>query len=430
MNKYVILPGCDDGNRGDQALVWETVKIAKQSGFDGKYYMLCAPEDMLHSTKEDIQGLSPILAHPGRKSSGIDNQKYGLKLILSWGMVAAKDYIMSKLILWKFTRSLLLKYLSPEIRNTVKIIQDCDACFVKGGGFLHSYGSLTEIYQIYFFLYHILLAQSLGKKVYIMPNSFGPFIAPTVKYQVRKALKKCELVLSRESISQKMLEEIGVPNLLYPDLAFGLKKRVGDACVDELKNLKLKQNRALVGITVRPYRFPGSSCPENDYKNYIDAFTNMGRWLYENNYFPVFIEHVVSKGKHESDIECIKTVTENLNPSQYAVISNPEYDCRDMKYIYSQMDLVIGTRFHSVIFTLSEGIPCIAVAYGGNKGLGIMNDLSLDNYVLKIEDISFEKLKDIFNLIIKNESGYKNEIKNQIDLINMRLNQIPDLIKS
>ena len=39
MNKYIVLPDCSDLNRGDQALVWETIRLAKDAGFDGKYYI-------------------------------------------------------------------------------------------------------------------------------------------------------------------------------------------------------------------------------------------------------------------------------------------------------------------------------------------------------------------------------------------------------
>lgn len=429
MSKYVILPGCDDGNRGDQALVWETIKLAKQAGFDGEYFMLCPPENMANSKNENIKRLSPVLEHPGRKASGIDNTKYGFKLMLNWGLVAVKDYIASKLILWRFTRKLFLKRFSDEVQKTVNTFLECDACFVKGGGFLHSYGSLVEIYQMYFFLYHISLATALGKKVYIMPNSYGPFKAPTVKRQIKKALKKCELVLSRESISQKMLEEIGVSNLLYPDLAFGLEKREND-CMKELKISCDKEKRKMVGITVRPYRFPDSENPNEQYKKYIDAFSNMAKWLYDNNFMPIFVEHVYSNGKNESDIQAITDTVQNLDAGHYAVISNHDFDCRDMKYIYSNMDYVIGTRFHSVIFTLSEIVPCVAVAYGGNKGVGIMKDLSLDDYLIKIEDVSFDKLKDSFEKMVENSQSYKEIMAAHMNEIKEKYNELSDLMKN
>ena len=38
--KYVIIPGCSDLNRGDQALVWETKRLAEDAGFKGDYYLV------------------------------------------------------------------------------------------------------------------------------------------------------------------------------------------------------------------------------------------------------------------------------------------------------------------------------------------------------------------------------------------------------
>ena len=43
---YLILPGCDDTNRGDQALIWQTVAIARAAGYDGgsEYFDISLPK--------------------------------------------------------------------------------------------------------------------------------------------------------------------------------------------------------------------------------------------------------------------------------------------------------------------------------------------------------------------------------------------------
>ena len=38
MSKYLVIPPCSDFNRGDQALVWETVRFAKDAGYNGDFY--------------------------------------------------------------------------------------------------------------------------------------------------------------------------------------------------------------------------------------------------------------------------------------------------------------------------------------------------------------------------------------------------------
>jgi colanic acid/amylovoran biosynthesis protein len=176
MDKFVILPTCSDLNRGDQALVWQTMDMAKKAGCDGTFYMLASDKD---STKQSqaigIRILAPILKHPSRKFKSQDNNEYNLKLIVKWGSVAIVDLLVSLFLLIRFTRMIIFPLLPKNEKQTLKTIEESNACFVKGGGFIHSSGKITDSYTVYYQLFHILLAQSLNKPVYVMPNSFGPF---------------------------------------------------------------------------------------------------------------------------------------------------------------------------------------------------------------------------------------------------------------
>ncbi len=409
MKKYVILPECDDGNRGDQALVWQTKQIAENAGYIGQYYMLCEANSVMHSKDMNIKAICPVLRHPGRKSKSKDNSKYDIKLLVRWGLVAMGDYLYSKLLLNRVTRPIVKRFLPKDIKKSYDIFEESEAFFVKGGGFIHSYGGITDIYQIYFFMYHIRLALSMKKPVYIMPNSFGPFNAPTVKRQVRKVLSKCQLVCSRESISQKALLDIGVDNVLYPDLAFALNKN--EVVIDELAEIsKMAGERKLIALTARPYRFNGSENSDERYENYIKTLKKTCDWLYENGFFPVLTEQVISHMKNESDISGIKDISKHLDKQKHYVFSNHKYSCADLKKFYSQMYFTIGTRFHSVIFSLAERVPCIAITYGGNKGQGIMRDLGLSEYAVPIEEVSYEQLIYKIEFLLDNYSSYQEKI--------------------
>ncbi|MFW6016293.1 MAG: polysaccharide pyruvyl transferase family protein, partial [bacterium] len=78
---------------------------------------------------------------------------------------------------------------------------------------------------------------------------------------------------------------------------------------------------------------------------------------------------------------------------------------------YSLFDYIVGTRFHSVIFSLSNSIPGIAISYAGNKSYGIMHDIGLDEYVIDIREVSYNLLKEKFDSLINNEIDVKNKIK-------------------
>lgn len=417
MNKYLIVPGCSDLNRGDQALVWETRKLMEESGFLGEYYLTSEQnEPVIQSIEKGFKVVIPILEHPSRKFKKKDNINYSLSLKIKWGTVAFFDLIISLMIFIKPFRQIIKKFVSAEKRHSIKVIENVDAVIMKGGGLLQTYGGLSSTYSMFFWVYPLLLAHVLRKPVYIMPNSFGPFKGPLVKWIAKLALNKSKMVLCRENLSKDLLkQELNIEAKTTADLAFYLKTH-STLKEDILKLYNLPTDRKIVAITVRPYRFPGIQNPEKAYKKYKSDIAAFAEWLYDNGYMPAFVEHTLAINEHEDDGKCIKGILEILDSSKYRFISDDNLDCIDLKTIYSYFDYIIGTRFHSVIFSFGTGVPGIAISYIGNKAIGIMNDIGLSEFVVKIEDVSFELLKNLFIKLNYNE----NLIREKISIYNNR----------
>ena len=72
---------------------------------------------------------------------------------------------------------------------------------------------------------------------------------------------------------------------------------------------------------------------------------------------------------------------------------------------------MIGTRFHSVIFALNSGTPSLAIAYGGNKAYGIMQEIGLSKYVYPIEDLQPKRLVADTKFILNDNSFYLDKLK-------------------
>ena len=406
MDEYIILPGCDDTNRGDQALIWETVELAKAAGFRGHFSMIATEACGRQSRSIGIDSLAYLLPHPSmHATSGEDNRSYGASLKFKWAVAALVDLLIAFPLSKKPVRNLAVKMLSAEQKKTFETFKKAKAAFVKGGGFLHAYGGVADTYKIYFFLYHINLALSMGIPVYVMPNSYGPFVGFACRRMVQKCLRKCRVVYSRESVSQQVLREsCGIESILSRDLAMYLEKdHAFDAeeCFAR-KGIVLHPGK-MVGITVRPYRFPGKQNAEELYGNYKRAVSGLIIWLKENGYHPVLIEHVFAKNYHERDIICINEIVEMLCAKGYTVdvFSALELNCKQMKSVYGMMDYLVGTRFHSVIFSATEGVPAIAITYGGNKGEGIMKDMGLSDYALPIDQLTEHGLIDKFKALVR-----------------------------
>lgn len=411
--KYLILPGCDDSNRGDQALIWETVELARTAGYNGDYYMLADNENCIQSKKKKIRNVEPILIHPSEHFKNNKNTTYSLMLKLKWAFVSVLDFVIAEPLVHHKVRKIVLPFYPRRVKKRIAVFQQARAAFVKGGGFLHAYGGITDTYKIYYFLYHIRLAESFGIPVYVLPNSFGPFNAPFVAKMIKMVLKKCKCIMAREEISKNTLvNECALSVFKYSDLAFYLKRDEHFNAVEYLRKRNVPvYEKECVGITMRPYRFDGMVDGEKRYQKYIQSLTECIDWLNQQGYFPVLIEHVYSTLEHENDMSCIKSVVNKLNKScEYSVFSDRSLNCEQLKSIYGCMNYLIGTRFHSVIFSLAQEVPCIAITYGGNKGKGIMSDMELSRYAIPISDISGKALIDRFQELIKEKEEVKKRI--------------------
>ena len=419
MEEYgIIVTGATDCNRGDQALNWQAKKVLKDSfGIEKVYVLKFGNENLSQSEQQGLVLVDPILRHPSdhikHKKSNI---KYSILLKVIWGFFAVFDWAKSKLLLSKLFSPIGYFLLSKKQKETHQIIKGASVAVVKGGGFLHSYGKLTDAYTIYYMLYHMKLAERLGKKVVVLPNSYGPFKGPTVKRQINNVLSKCVYLSTRESISQETLKEMGLKSLQHFDMAFTLES-IKTAATHAAKEKLNIQDGKIVGITVRPYRFPDSNNPEAAYLGYKNSIKQFVIWLQNNHFRPVFVEHTFSDNAHENDRVCIDEI-EDLLPERIDVLSDRNMNCMELKHMYSNFYCVVGTRFHSVIFALSENVPCLAISYSGNKAPGIMSDLGLNEYCLSANDLRGDNLIEKFKLLVYNEAAYKeklSELKCSVD---------------
>ena len=305
-------------------------------------------------------------------------------------------------------RSMGEMFLNQKERDTLNAFKGCDAVFVKGGGFIHSYGSVTDPYFVYFATYHIRLAEAYGKKVFVLPNSVGPLKNAQARSIAVKSLKRCTLATMRENISKQFLDSLDVNSKLYPDLGFFLKPSETDMR-DYLTAHGVPVDRKKVVMTLRPYRFQGFENAEQLFTNYIQGFVNLVGYLVNKGYHVTFMAHTLGPSSHEDDRIAIKDVVNVLSErikKSTSYIEDFELTCKDIEKIYSYYDYMVGTRFHSVIFSLNVGVPAIAIAYGGNKGKGIMNVLGNDDFSIDMDKVHDNNLINMFDELESGRDAY------------------------
>ena len=130
--------------------------------------------------------------------------------------------------------------------------------------------------------------------------------------------------------------------------------------------------------------------------------------------------HTLGPSSHEDDRLAIREVAETL-PKDLSVhtsyIEDYNLTCKDVEKIYSYFDYMVGTRFHSVIFALNVEVPSIAIAYGGNKGKGIMNVLGNDDYSIDMDKIDESTLISVFDNLERNREAYLKKLQKKKEII-------------
>lgn len=432
MKKILIIPANTDLNRGDQALIWESARLVEDIyGKDNVSFSVIASNEgeaselQKHQTAAlGFKFVPALLNHPSRKfkHNNDDSKAYTKGTMLKWGIQAILDYLHTFMLLSKCSavRRFGQCFLNTSEKDTLHAFTESDAIFVKGGGFLHSYGAVTDPYFIYFLTYHIRLAIALGKKVYMLPNSIGPLKNPIARRIAIKALKGCKLVTVRENISRDFLGSIGIFSELFPDLGFFLKP-----IEKNMDNYLAKRGVPIEGkkvvLTLRPYRFQGYDNSDRLYENYLNGTVRLVEHLHAKGYHTSFLAHTLGPSAHEDDRLAIKEVISRLDDDDRKNISYLEdinLTCRDVEKIYSSFDYMIGTRFHSVIFSLNVNVPSIAIAYGGNKGKGIMNILGNDAFSIDMDKIREDSLMNLFDKLEHERGNYLHNLTEKRQVIN------------
>lgn len=416
MKKVLIIPSNTDLNRGDQTLIWESARLAESVYQEEPldiYLMDSENEDQVRQTRKlGYKLISPILKHPSRV---YDNHKvgYDIKTLILWGMCAVYDYFRTRLLITKcrYINKLALSLFDKEEKKSIKLFQECDAVFVKGGGFLHSYGKFTDPYQFYYYLFDYKLAIHYNKPVILLPNSIGPLKNKFAKRMLENTLNRCALVYTRESVSQDyVVSNTSVKSMQSLDLAF-YQQSSDKEFTDYLRMKGINPENKNIAITLRPYRFPGSENPVDKYNKYCRSIRDFIKVLRREGFYVTMVAHTLGPSAHENDCDAIQDVLNictGIDGITY--INDKNLNCREMQKIYSYFDCVVGTRFHSVIFALNSLVPTIAITYGGNKGVGIMKDLGLSKYSLPIENVTSEKLSSMFSDLMRNKENFKENV--------------------
>ncbi|HEU4914291.1 MAG TPA: polysaccharide pyruvyl transferase family protein [Candidatus Saccharimonadales bacterium] len=319
----------------------------------------------------------------------------------AWRKLAYVAWMIPATLLWAvwLRRAGRNLPLPAEMRAVAQTYASADMAVAVGGGYLRSRKGLANRLNVPLLLHPLVLCRILGKPTILYSQSVGPFMYAYEGWMAAAVLKRLTCVMLREDISLTLLAKLGVRHNTERtvDSGFLLKAR-GSVAVR--KQYHIPDNVLLVGVTVRSWL---DSQAQTAYEKAVAAA--LDGVVATCGAHVLFIPQVTAH-RGDDDREASKRVRNYMRHARAASVITGEPDHTGIKAIYDKLDVLLGTRFHSVIFSLTSHVPVLAIEYE-HKTSGIMHDLGLGEWVVKIEEINAAALTRKLRQLIQNRGKYR-----------------------
>lgn len=297
-------------------------------------------------------------------------------------------------------------------------------------------------------LYKDMIAQKLGKPIFMVAGSPGPFNDERTKQLAKIVFKNFTAVTNREPISSIVLKENGFDTTNITDLAcpaFLFEPAKGEN-IDKLiseEKIIIKE-RPTVGFIICGWNFlegPFDKWPRNDsdYEVFAKAVEYINNELgarvclmSHSNGFP--IPPAEFKLIHGRDYPIIKQLQKVLNDRGIAkdvFALDGVYDAWTTKAIISNFDMLVSGRVHATVAGFSQCVPTVVIDYGHEpKAHKLQGFAIVAGQEMYVSDPSKEsdlinKIKDCW----KNRESVKIDLKKRIPIVKEKAKENFRLIK-
>ena len=240
----------------------------------------------------------------------------------------------------------------------------------------YTFGSNWGILANLLAAYRGAAACRLGRQIYFMPQSFGPFEWKGIRGKIadryiKRWLDDAAMMFGREQEGCELLRRrYDFRNVKYaPDLVLtnqGVDRAALFKCAPQPRPGEQKDKSGWqkglymeepeipdivphsVGVVpnVRNDRYGGAKQMDALYRRVIDRLLDLGRTVY-------VIRHAVQDG------ECCRRIKAFYENEERVVLLNDEMDCFTYSALAARFDYLVASRYHAVVHAYKEGTPCI-----------------------------------------------------------------------
>lgn len=254
----------------------------------------------------------------------------------------------------------------------------------------------------------------LGKKLILLPQTYGPFKNPMTRKMAKYIFKRASAVYARDHSGVEYVRDLLSNHSVdgkvrfVPDVAFVLDfHEPQDIDVGSLSNARTEDS-IVIGLNISGLLFNGGYTKDNMFglkTNYRELIYGVVDFLMKDKRLLVLlVPHVLlpSRAVEDDSDACLK-VYEKFNEKYPGRIflTRGEYNHNEIKYIIGLCDFFIGSRMHSCIAALSQTIPAVGIAYS-RKFQGVFDSVGVGNCVADVYQCNKDEMLSTIRTAFEN----------------------------
>jgi len=286
-----------------------------------------------------------------------------------------------------YSRNPVLRKLGNLLRP-FRELRGCKLLIVPGTGALDDFGTGWTGLPLAFFTW-CLAARLRGTEIAFVSVGAGPIKHPLSRWLMKTAIGMAHYRSYRDQVSKDYLQGIGFPaakDPIYPDLAFLLPIPADPGSGTG------RRGPLTVGLGVMTYQGWRNDPKQGaaSYAEYLEKISRFTLWLLDRGH-PIRL--LMGDNTDQHALDDLQRVVAELRPSLPTgrLQASPCRSLHDLLQQIAETDVVVATRFHSVVGALKLGCPVISIGYA-NKNDALMVEVGLGRFCQSIESLDIDLL--------------------------------------
>jgi len=337
-----------------------------------------------------------LIAGAGWRSVGVD-------AILIGNIERVRSTFPSPIIVVLSSDVERIKLLHKEVQickaHSLKMLLE----FIRMNDLIIGGGTPLKTDQATFSCFVALLAKLLRKKVHFFAagaspsKAWSPHVPPKrvnglPGFLIKLVTNIADSMTVRDVFSKKVLEMTGTnrPLQIVPDPSLFVRPIEPKEARNILEKEGIFETHPMIAVSLK-----------RSVNNEVDqkvkrVMSQVIDWLIENNVKVIFLPFCFERGSVEDDDSKFAEALQKLTKNKFIVLKR-YCTPSEMKGIIALMDLLIGMRYHSMLFAWSVGIPFIGMIYDV-KNEAFLKSIRQDGFY--IDQLSFHSLRNAIGLEI------------------------------